>query len=534
MKEVMAKSKQHKRERQAQKEVDLNITEEVDRELDDIREFLAPMKPSTEGKMVIAGDRLALINSTGGPVDLEPAPRERRKKQDEYVEFQEPELDIAYDKAVRALAYDRRSKPTDRTKSAEEVAAYQAAELNKLEASRVARMTGTPVEEPTGKLSKREKYELAKKTKTNEADDLGDDDFASFNKQAALNNEVQPLTYKDGVLVNKEIFMSKPEVSSGDEGSESEGSQSESGDEDEDLSGSDEESKSGSLEATVVESGTENFEKTELNNEEESNTEGLSAGEIAECNDEDDDDLSIMEVSGEEIEEIQYDSDMNEEETSKIIDAEINERQKASAELPFVFEAPETYDDLMSLFEDRSFADQNTIIERLIVLYNPKISNEMGKKLEGVMMLLLQYLELYTYESQIEMAHVRNLELHCVKLARFFPLSFGNFSKQKILYMRDQLNKSLMGGKGCNMPDISGLIFFKIIANVYSTSDLKHPIATPALLLLSQYLSHGTFNNIRDVLSGLFISHLICEVHFFLMQSIPDNLTDLFPSYTIF
>jgi nucleolar protein 14 len=65
MKEVIAKSKMHKRERQQQKEHDLDLVEQVDGDLDLMRSLLAPMNaPVSEGRMKIASDRLALINGT--------------------------------------------------------------------------------------------------------------------------------------------------------------------------------------------------------------------------------------------------------------------------------------------------------------------------------------------------------------------------------------------------------------------------------------------------------------------------------------
>lgn len=59
MKEVMAKSKMHKRERQQQKEFDLDVMEQVDGDLDLMRTLLAPM---SEGKAMISSDRLKMMS----------------------------------------------------------------------------------------------------------------------------------------------------------------------------------------------------------------------------------------------------------------------------------------------------------------------------------------------------------------------------------------------------------------------------------------------------------------------------------------
>jgi nucleolar protein 14 len=88
MKEVIAKSKMHKRERQQQKEHDLDLVEQVDGDLDLMRSLLAPMNPPvSEGRMKISSDRLQLIN---GDITRPSEIPETAQQKKEYVEFQAP------------------------------------------------------------------------------------------------------------------------------------------------------------------------------------------------------------------------------------------------------------------------------------------------------------------------------------------------------------------------------------------------------------------------------------------------------------
>jgi nucleolar protein 14 len=87
MKEVMAKSKFHKYERQKQKEEDNDVADELDAQLDDIRSLLFANDPNVH-------------------------PSRRPQKDD-------------YDLAVRQLAEDRRAQATDRLKTEEEILAEQ-------------------------------------------------------------------------------------------------------------------------------------------------------------------------------------------------------------------------------------------------------------------------------------------------------------------------------------------------------------------------------------------------------------------------
>jgi len=133
MKEVIAKSKFHKFERQQEKNEDEDLREELDAELGDLRALLAGIpapKPKPKPKEVESAfndgqlnpERLAHINSV-------------------------TDVNKAYDTAVREMTYDRRSKPSDRTKTAEELAEERASKLEKLERNRLRRMRGEESED---------------------------------------------------------------------------------------------------------------------------------------------------------------------------------------------------------------------------------------------------------------------------------------------------------------------------------------------------------------------------------------------------
>lgn len=132
MKEVIAKSKLHKYERQQQKEDDEDLREELDKDLNDVLAALrghltkqpsAPQPPKAVVKedFGINPDRAALL-----------AGKSRE------------EADKEYDSRVRQMLYDQRSKPTERTKTEEEKAQEEAEKLKALEEKRMRRMRGEP------------------------------------------------------------------------------------------------------------------------------------------------------------------------------------------------------------------------------------------------------------------------------------------------------------------------------------------------------------------------------------------------------
>ncbi|KAK9356974.1 nucleolar protein 14 [Lipomyces doorenjongii] len=132
MKEIIAKSKMYKHERQKAKEEDLEEIENLDGELSDLQSLLFQTSASAQPGSV-------------------PADAER---------------DTEYDAHVREMVFDRRAKPSDRTKTEEEIAEENARRLRELEEQRLRRMKGEVSEEED---------DGRKMRLVPEADDLSDD-----------------------------------------------------------------------------------------------------------------------------------------------------------------------------------------------------------------------------------------------------------------------------------------------------------------------------------------------------------------------
>ncbi|KAI9682881.1 MAG: nucleolar complex protein 14 [Trizodia sp. TS-e1964] len=126
MKEVISKSKLHKYERQQAKDEDDDMREELDKELPNIYALIHSdprLKPSQAQQLgeSINPARAALLNG------------ESKLKSDK-----------EYDERLKQMLFDKRSKPTERTKTEEEKIADEAVRLKDLEEARLRRMRGDP------------------------------------------------------------------------------------------------------------------------------------------------------------------------------------------------------------------------------------------------------------------------------------------------------------------------------------------------------------------------------------------------------
>ncbi|KAH8676303.1 nucleolar protein 14 [Xylariales sp. PMI_506] len=118
MKELIAKSKMHKYERQAAKEADEDLRMELDQELPNLHELLLMKGKDT-----------------------------KTASTDEKSAAEKEKFDREYDLRVKQLAQDKRAQPSDRTKTEEEKAEEDSARLKELESKRIRRMEGQPESE---------------------------------------------------------------------------------------------------------------------------------------------------------------------------------------------------------------------------------------------------------------------------------------------------------------------------------------------------------------------------------------------------
>lgn len=98
---------------------------------------------------------------------------------------------------------------------------------------------------------------------------------------------------------------------------------------------------------------------------------------------------------------------------------------------------------------------------------------------------------------------------HLITLCFAFPLTTAPHFVDKLVMMQRNLTKGLSHGahdpKARTWPRLPELVLLRVIGFVWSTSDLSHPVAAPALLLISQYLSQARLRSTSDLASGLFL-----------------------------
>lgn len=131
MKEVMAKSKLHKYERQQAKEDDDDLWAELDKDLQGIFTLLR------------SNQRQPLASAPPPPEEANPADMGMNPDRAALLSGKDrSQADKEYDKRLRQMAFDKRAAPTQRTKTEEEKLEEEAHRLKELEGQRLRRMRG--------------------------------------------------------------------------------------------------------------------------------------------------------------------------------------------------------------------------------------------------------------------------------------------------------------------------------------------------------------------------------------------------------
>ncbi|XP_066566647.1 nucleolar protein 14 [Amia ocellicauda] len=390
-------------------------------------------------------------------------PKSERKEEEK------PKVD-EYDIFVRELGFEMKAQPSERMKSEEELAMEERERLQKLEAERQRRMQGD-VEEVT-----------TKKVSHLSADDLNDGFILDKEDRRAL-------SYQDGKWnIEEEMESGKEEEEEveGEEEVEEEGEESdeeEEGESDED----EEEDDEGSDDS-----------HSDLESENGSEQEG-------------DDKV----VSGKETAQSAAPNPLSEEERAA-------QQEAAKAELPYTFAAPECYSDLHSLIQGHPPEKQCIIIERIQKCNHPSLAAGNKLKLQKLFGFLLEYVGELATRNPPELLTVNKLIPHLYGLCQMFPSAACKSLQSMLSDSAHDMEEAIEVKGRTAFPDLDMLIYLKIAALLFPTSDFRHPVITPALVYISQALTKCPVTTPEDVTTGLVLCCLTVEYISFSQRFVPE------------
>ncbi|XP_072262617.1 nucleolar protein 14 [Pyxicephalus adspersus] len=401
-------------------------------------------------------------------------------KSERKTEAEKPKPDD-YDKIVRELGFEMKAQPSDRMKSEQEIAREEQERLQKLEAERLRRMRG-------------EDDKSKKKSKHISADDLMDGFILDKDDRLML-------SYKDGKV-------NLPESEEADEKNGNiDGKEEEEPTEEDDGSGA----------------GDEGSEAAEDDDDDEEEEDGSEEDEDDEGSDASDN-YSDLESNAESIEEDEEEVVKPKKKKDKIKEKEAIE---ASSELPFTFDVPESQESFQSLLRDKPTEKQLIILERIQKCNHPSLAEGNKAKLGKLFGFLLDYIIDLTEQETPDLQTVDKLIVPLYNLCQMFPETAAECVREVLQDIARTLDEAIESKGRAAYPALHVLLYFKIIAILFPTSDFWHPVVTPAVTVMSQLLTKCPVSSLEDVAAGLFICCMFLEYVSLSQRFVPEVINFL-------
>ena len=367
MREVIAKSKLYKYERQQAKDEDENLREQLDAELKDINALLR--RPTAERR----GDAVPRTESSAPLLDPSSANGSSLAH-----------LDKAYDERVRQMTLEARSKPSERTKTDEELAAQHAANLKELEQQRLRRMQGETTWENGDAV---EGQSLDEDVDDEEATGLG-----PGLRSAPISSRPLGLDDEDNFVLDPELVADGSDLEYQD---------------DDDMSSID------------------------------TNQEDGVADDAAHQEDGEDEDFAN------DADFIGSSQDMLH---TILANGTLNTNTPHNG-LPFTYSCPQTHAELLEISELTPINDLLIIVQRIRALYHPKLDDSNKIKLARFSAVLVEHVAYLANQVEHPPFEVlEGLIRHVHSLAKSFPLEVGKAFRDQLQNIHDSRPTSLNAG----------------------------------------------------------------------------------------
>ncbi|KAL3644602.1 hypothetical protein CASFOL_009782 [Castilleja foliolosa] len=493
MEDIIFKSKFFKAEKAKEKEENEQFIDQLDKDFTSLVQSEALLSLTQPNKMKALKSLVNTSMSNDNSKKVETLIAQIK------VPFQQEKPDH-YDKLVGEMALDMRARPSDRTKTPEELAQDEKERLEHLEEERQKRMMSAhdsgnenddddDDEDVVGDESE-------KQTKHISGDDLGDS-FSAVPK-------IKPVWIDDIIRKDNDINLEiEDPVSSGETDDDDD-----EDDDDDDEEGSDEDDG-------------EDEKAESLKDWEQSDD------DIIETNDDDiDDGIGKGEDMLEKRKKIT-------ESRCKLKDNESANNAKIIAiddliqkvELPYTIEAPKNFEEFSVLVENRSDDQILEAIRRIRAFNAISIAAENRKKIQVFYGVLLQFFAVLANKNPLNFNLINMLVKPLMEMSTEIPYFAAICSRQRLLRTRAQFCEDVKITEKSCWPSFKTLFLLRLWSMIFPCSDFRHAVMTPAILLMSEYLMKCPIVSGRDIAIGSFLCSMVLSVSSQSQKFCPEALT---------
>lgn len=388
-------------------------------------------------------------------------------------------IQLTCDRRLKQLVLDKRSKPTERTKTDEEKAEEAAEKLRELEEKRLKRMRGETVSSDEDSDEEKEKE---KETGPEPAFEFIEDEPEDYGLGAGIRAE--------------KARSSKRRPTATELGFDDE----DDFDIDDDLvaSGSDLEPLS---------------DEEDDSEEDDDESEGDGEAEV-----DDDDEFTKHLLTDAEVRSAVFSANpTTATESSGAVD---------SSNLPFSFPCPTSLPELRKLVDAYPLEQLPRIVQRIRALYHPKLDSKNKEKMEGFSGALVDFIaEDHTILGRLQtrtrgqfFTALEQVIRHLHSLSKSQPITIAKACRTRLEEIGQERPMAMHTGD---------LLLLQTIGVVFSVSDHFHPVVTPALLTAARQLGNKPQKTLDDHARGIFLSTLAVSWSQLSKRYIPEAMNSI-------
>ncbi|KAI1756733.1 nucleolar protein 14 [Xylaria castorea] len=160
---------------------------------------------------------------------------------------------------------------------------------------------------------------------------------------------------------------------------------------------------------------------------------------------------------------------------------------------------PETLEQLLDISRNLLSEQFPLFIQKVRILYHPRLASENKTKLASFSRVLVQYLfHLSNTPRPPPFATLESIIRHIHSLAKSFPIEIS----EEFRFWIDDL------ASRCLLPTLGDMVILVAIGTIFPPSDAFHPVITPAMLLIARYLGQKIPKCTADFVQGVFMCSL--------------------------
>ncbi|KAI0104779.1 Nop14-like protein [Nemania sp. FL0031] len=160
---------------------------------------------------------------------------------------------------------------------------------------------------------------------------------------------------------------------------------------------------------------------------------------------------------------------------------------------------PETLEQLVDISRSLPPEQIPPFVQKVRILYHPKLASENKSKLANFSRALVQYLFHESNKSSpLPFATLESITRHLHSLAKSFPIEIAEEFRSRINDLASR----------CLSPTLGDLVILVAVGTIFPPSDAFHPVITPAILLVARYLGQKIPKTTTDFVQGAFMGSL--------------------------